>query len=119
MRPRTSRLGRLPSKIGMLEQRTALPAPKTADPIYKDSRYLEFRSVVMRRAGYRCEVIEDGGRCWRRAPEYRMYADHIVELKDGGDPFNPANGMCRCASHHTQKTIEERDKRFAAPVSQA
>jgi hypothetical protein len=44
-----------------------------------------------------------------------MFADHIKERRDGGDPTDPNNGMCLCGSHHTIKTQRERARRLAAP----
>jgi hypothetical protein len=43
-----------------------------------------------------------------------MFADHIVELKDGGAAFDVANGQCLCGSHHTLKTNAERARRMGA-----
>lgn len=40
-----------------------------------------------------------------------MVADHIIELKDGGDPFDPANGQCHCIEHNTRKGIQARAAR--------
>jgi len=64
---------------------------------------------VVKRAGGQCEAIdEQGNRCSKAQPAHRMYADHIVELKDGGSLLNLANGQCFCASHHEIKTAEIR-----------
>jgi 5-methylcytosine-specific restriction enzyme A len=41
-----------------------------------------------------------------------MFADHVVELRDGGSPFDLANGRCLCGAHHTRKTNEARAKRW-------
>ena len=40
-----------------------------------------------------------------------MFADHIVELKDGGAPYDLNNGQCLCGSCHTRKTVAERVRR--------
>jgi 5-methylcytosine-specific restriction protein A len=40
-----------------------------------------------------------------------MYADHIVELRDGGQPFDLRNGQCLCAVHHERKTFQARQLR--------
>lgn len=80
--------------------------PKKADAIYKTPEFREWREIVIARAGRRCEW-EGCGRA-----ERRMFADHIVELKDGGAKFDPANGQCLCGSHHTLKTAAERRKRM-------
>jgi len=55
---------------------------------------------VLSRAGYRCEWIEDGKRREKAAPQHRLFADRIMERRDGGDRFDPNNGMCLCGSHN-------------------
>jgi 5-methylcytosine-specific restriction protein A len=39
-----------------------------------------------------------------------MYADHVVELKEGGSLLDLRNGQCLCGAHHQIKTVET--KRF-------
>jgi len=81
---------------------------KQAAPLYSTPEYAEWRAAV---------VTRDGGRCVDpncRGPHYpgqRVYADHIVEVKDGGAAFDISNGITRCASSHTFKTNRERAKR--------
>jgi nitrite reductase/ring-hydroxylating ferredoxin subunit len=41
-----------------------------------------------------------------------MFADHIVEVKDGGAKFDLANGQCLCGSCHTRKTAAARAQRM-------
>ena len=43
-----------------------------------------------------------------------MFADHIVERKDGGADLDPRNGQCLCGRHHTMKTAQTRDEQFKA-----
>lgn len=81
---------------------------KTAQPIYSTPEYREWREGVIARASDRCQ--HPG--CWRR--ERRMFADHIIEIKDGGAAFDPANGQCLCGRHHSLKTAAERAKRLSA-----
>jgi 5-methylcytosine-specific restriction enzyme A len=83
------------------------PSPKVADGIYSDPRFKVFRAIVLKRAGYRCEYLdpETGQRCTKSAPYDRIVADHKVELKDCGDPFDAANGQCQCIQHNTKKGI--------------
>jgi hypothetical protein len=88
--------------------------PKRADPFYQSAGHEAFRHAVLSRADYRCESIEDGKRCEKAAPQHRLFADHIKERHDGGDPFDPSNGMCLCGSHHTLKTARERARRLVA-----
>lgn len=86
------------------------PAPKTADPIYHTPDYRRWRDAVIARAHGRCQdpLCKTPNRIG-----IRLFADHVRELKDGGAPFDPANGLARCGSCHTRKTNEERAKRMA------
>lgn len=111
-RPKTSRLHSLPPLRKTLDMRIGYTPPKEADSIYGSFQHQEWRKAVLARAGHRCEQTTNGQRCAKAAPAYRMFADHIVELKDGGT-FDLANGQCLCGSHHTTKTVAERDKRLA------
>ena len=100
---------------GPVQQRDmrAIKSPgKKAALIYGTPEHKAWRAQVIKRAGGRCECVEDGKRCTRAEPLYRLYADHIRELKDGGAPFDLANGRALCSSHHTSKTLAERDNRF-------
>lgn len=91
----------------------ARPPRKETDPELLTVEHLRWREAVLRRAGYRCEAVTDGVRCPKRAPEHRMFADHIVERKDGGALLDPMNGQCLCGAHHTAKTIASRNERRA------
>ena len=62
-------------------------------------------------ASFRCQWVEGGSRCTKAAPQHRLFADHIKELRDGGAPFDPANGQCLCGAHHTHKTVQARANR--------
>jgi hypothetical protein len=55
-----------------------------------------------------------GYRCTKAQPEHRMFADHVIELRDGGAQFDPANGQCLCGPHHLMKTAQTRRDRLAA-----
>ena len=91
---------------------------KQADERYLSSEHRAWREAVVSRAGRRCEAVEDGRRCHKAEPEYRMFADHIVELSDGGAQFDTGNGRCLCGRHHTLKTVQARATRaFALPSS--
>lgn len=43
-----------------------------------------------------------------------MFADHIVERRDGGALHDLANGQCLCGRCHSRKTIAVRSRRLAA-----
>jgi 5-methylcytosine-specific restriction enzyme A len=60
----------------------------------------------MARAGKRCEWPGCGKTMGR------LFADHKHEVKDGGSPFDPANGWVLCFSHHVSKTNAARAERM-------
>ena len=96
------------------DARAVKPPAKTADPLYRSKEHLEWRELVVARAGRRCQHrdTKTGQRCTKAEPEHRMFADHIIEVRDGGPPFEPANGQCLCGAHHTTKTIKARVERL-------
>lgn len=100
------RLRTLAPRLAVLDTRTAKPPPKTADPHYLTAEHRAWRQAVIARAGGRCQAPGCG-----RA-ERRMFADHIVELRDGGAPHDPKNGQCLCGSCHTAKTAARRAARY-------
>jgi 5-methylcytosine-specific restriction enzyme A len=87
-------------------------APKTVDRELSTPEHKAWRLIVCRRAGWRCEWIEQGLRCPKSAANGdRMTADHIVERRDGGALHDPANGQCLCVAHNTAKGIAARAAR--------
>jgi 5-methylcytosine-specific restriction protein A len=97
-------------RVAVLDTRSAKPPAKQAAPIYLTREHQQWRATVIARAGGRCEWPG----CDRS--ELRMFADHIVELKDRGDAFDIANGQCLCGSHHTSKTNMERARRMSVNI---
>ena len=87
------------------DTRAARIPDKTADPRYLTPEHRAWREGVIARAGGRCQ--HPG--CRRSG----RFADHIVELKDGGAALDPANGQYLCGSHHTLKTAARRAARLA------
>jgi 5-methylcytosine-specific restriction protein A len=79
--------------------------PKQAERIYSTPEYKAWRERVIKRARGRCQ----GTGCGRTGG--RLFADHIVELKDGGAPFDDSNGQALCGSCHTAKTAMARAAR--------
>ena len=106
------KLRSLPSLVRTVDTRRVRLPPKQVAPIYTTPQYHAWRAAVVARAGGRCEAIDHGMRCTKAMPEHRMYADHIVELKDNGQPFDINNGMLLCGSHHNMKTNAARGKRY-------
>jgi 5-methylcytosine-specific restriction protein A len=82
--------------------------PKEADPHYRTPEHKAWASTVIRRAGGMCQ----GPGCGRAG--VRLFADHIHELRDGGDPLGP--GQALCGACHSAKTMRERAKRLKSPA---
>lgn len=89
-------------RIAAIDTRAARSADRAPSPYTWSAEHKSWRRLVLKRAGGKCEWPGCG-----RA-EKRMFADHIVELKDGGAPLDPANGQCLCGKHHTLKTHQAR-----------
>jgi len=106
-----AKLSTFRSSLGTFNSRRVATPPKVADDIFSTAEYAEWREAVIARGGRRCEAIDNGKRCWKREPGARMFADHIIERRDGGAPFDPMNGQCLCGSHHTAKTAVARAAR--------
>lgn len=98
----------LKPRLRAADPRRVKPAPKQTDPIYSSAQYRRWRQDVLARAGGRCQdpSCKDPTRAGMT-----LFADHIIELKDGGAPFDLANGMARCGRCHTRKTLRARGER--------
>ena len=112
------KLRSLPSLVRTPNQLPVRLPPKQVDPIYNTPEYKAWRTYVVGRAGYRCEakVSGFGHRCSKTMPEHRLFCDHIVELRDGGSPFDVMNGQLLCSSHHNMKTNAARARRHQQRV---
>jgi 5-methylcytosine-specific restriction enzyme A len=106
------KLQTLRPRLRHADTRTARLPPRQIDPTYNSAEFQSWRAMVLERAGYRCEAIDNGHRCTRARPNHRLYADHVHELRDGGQPFDLSNGQALCASHHELKTIAARARRL-------
>lgn len=85
---------------------------KRVDPELTTPEHRAWAYEVKRRAGFRCEAVDQGQRCRKSLPNHRLFADHIIERKDGGDRYDPKNGQCLCGSHHSTKTYQARADRM-------
>src|SRR5690554_8195633 len=86
------------------------------DPRYKTVRWRKLRKVVLDRAGWRCEWVEDGVRCGRDLREPGQgHADHIEEVRDNPARFWDLDNLrALCKKHHMGKTLlvaADRDRR--------
>ena len=95
--------------VRCIDVRSANPAPKYVDPFYQSAEWTAFQSAVVAERGRVCEDPACDGRTHR--PGMRVFADHIVERKDGGAPFDRRNIMLRCGASHSRKTALARAKR--------
>lgn len=95
------------SKLPLAHIGWAKPETKLVDPFYNSPEYRAWAAEVKHRAGWRCEAQG----CGRTG--VRLFADHIVEIQDGGARLDPANGQCLCGTHHTAKTAAQRTRRLA------
>lgn len=106
-------------RIATVDTRRVQPAPKQADPFYSSA---DWRALceqlktdrwpwLILEKGHCCEDPQCQAKHW---VGMRIYFDHIVELRDGGAPLDPANIMGRCGSSHTRKTLAERARRLGA-----
>jgi 5-methylcytosine-specific restriction enzyme A len=88
-------------------------APRPRDPFYNTPEFRTWRRLVLARAGRQCEYVDGyGQRCTQQAPECRLYAHHIVEVKDGGALLDPSNGRALCHQHHEQASALARARRL-------
>ena len=104
-----AKLKMLGPRIPAMDTRRVKPPPKIAAPIYHTPEYERWRAAVIARANGKCQDPKCKAKHW---PGQRLFADHIVELRDGGAPFDLANGLARCGSSHSAKTAAERAKRM-------
>lgn len=110
---RARRLAYAPARIRTVSLDAAAAPGKRADRELLTPEHRAWRLAVMTRAGWRCEWVECGTRCSAAHP-VRLFADHVVERRDGGDPLDANNGQCLCGKHHARKTQAARAARMAA-----
>lgn len=98
------RLRMLGARVGKVDTRTATPPAKVVEPIYNTPQWRALIARLIKERGRRCE------KCGRTGT--RIFGDHIIELKDGGEPFDEKNVQLLCGSHHTLKTNAVRAARM-------
>ncbi len=82
---------------------------KYREPFYVSLDWKDFSTRIIRKRGRRCEQC---GRIYsEQGKPIRAFVDHIIELKDGGKPFDEQNVQVLCGSCHTTKTMTERSRR--------
>jgi 5-methylcytosine-specific restriction protein A len=78
---------------------------KEADKIYRSARWKALRDMQLKRAPY-CEICFASGTF-----TIAEICDHKVEIRDGGNPFDPSILQSLCRSCHNKKTAAEKQKR--------
>lgn len=73
-----------------------------SDPRYKTQRWLRLRRYVIRRDGRRCA---EPGCLNQMLTPHMTHVDHIVEVADGVDFWDPRNLRVVCKYHHFAKTL--------------
>lgn len=82
--------------------------PKVADSIYLSKEWRRFVADIKRERGRFCE------RC---GSTHRVAGDHIVEVKDGGAPFNRSNIELLCQACHNRKTHQQKARRARGDIA--
>jgi len=100
--------------VSALDARTVAPAAKVADRHYQTPEHRAWRAEVIRRSGGQCQ--DPACKASDRGRGGRLFADHVRELRDGGAPLDPANGVALCGACHTRKTNAARARRMAQPT---
>lgn len=99
--------------VRTIDTRTTKLPPKVAEPYYLTPEHRAWRAQVLARAGGRCQAVDRyGHRCSKAEPEHRIFADHVIEIRDGGRPLDLNNGQALCFSHHERKSAAERARRL-------
>ena len=81
---------------------------KVREQVYGTPLHRAWSAEVIRRSGGMCQ----DPLCANPCAGGRLFADHVVELRDGGG-FDISNGVARCGSCHSRKTAAERARRAA------
>lgn len=87
-----------------------VPEDGFARAVYRDHRWPILRRLCLERDAYLCRIVLPG--CSVRARS----ADHVVELEDGGAPFDLANLQAACVSCNSAKSNYSRQARARGRV---
>lgn len=95
------KLKQLKPAIAHLPPRIAV-AGKYVNPFYQGREWRTLVQGLKRQRGW-CVVC---------GSTHRLVADHIIEIKDGGAPLDPANIQFLCLAHHNAKTAAAKAARI-------
>ncbi len=91
------------NRLGTKAPSRLTPPPKVRDDHYGRPEHKAWAKAVIKRAGGCCQDCGATGK--------RLFADHIVELKDGGAKYDVDNGKALCGSCHVSKGYRARAAR--------
>lgn len=87
----------------------AAPAAKVTLDFYGSAAWKALVCKIVKERSRRCQDINC--RTPHRGQGQRIYADHVIELRDGGAPLDARNLLLRCAACHGRKSAAEREAR--------
>ena len=77
---------------------------------YRTPQHRAWSRAVIRAAAGQCQgAAHDPA---KPRDGVRLFADHVLELSDGGAALDPRNGRALCGACHTRKTLERRAVRL-------
>jgi len=79
---------------------------KEVQVIYNTKRWKKVRELALKRDGGLCVMCLKEGRIVKAD-----VVDHIIEIKDGGDPYDLNNLQSLCNKCHAKKTFVAREGR--------
>lgn len=104
-----AKLGALAPRLGAFDSRRVRPDRKRASSIYYTREWRELVGRLISERGRQCQLC--GRTRDNDGKPVRIFADHIVELEDGGEPFEESNLQLLDGACHTRKTAEARARR--------
>src|SRR5580765_5769378 len=93
---RPAKVRRLAPLMRTLSTRTIQAPQKRHEAFYNSPEFRSWRAQVVVRGRNRGAYNGDGERGRKANPAPRMYAHPLIELRDGGHPFDVWNGQCLC-----------------------
>lgn len=100
-----------PPRISTPATRMITQRLKETLPFYRTREWVQLVAKIIAKRGRRCEG-EECSRINRSLRGERIFADHIVEVQDGGALLDEVNIELLCGSCHSRKTLAERAKRI-------
>jgi 5-methylcytosine-specific restriction endonuclease McrA len=102
------RLTPLAARLPVFDLTSAKPAPKTTNPFYLTPEWRDVVALVRQSRPPCCAQCRRTG--------VRLFADHIIELQDGGDPYDTTGIQLLCSACHSRKTVAARARRMGARI---